>query len=75
MCSDDLVAGITNDEFTTEMLHSEGFNAKILMGHRPARSRFFDAVCVALLRQFVVRGAHKSGSLTFDGIDARGAAR
>jgi len=75
VCSDDLVAGITNDDFTTEMLHSEGFNAKILMGHRSARSRFFDAICVALLRQFVVRGAHKSGSLTFDGIDARGAER
>ena len=75
VCSDDLVAGITNDNFTTEMLRAEGFNAKILMGHRSARSRFFDAICVALLRQFVGRNAHKSGSLTFDGIDARGAER
>ena len=75
LCSDDLVAGIVDDRFTTEMLHAEGFNAKTLWGHRPARARFCDAVCVALLRGFVARNAHRAGSLTFDGVDARGAER
>ena len=75
VCSDDLVAGITDDNYTTSMLYAEGFNAKLLMGHRPARPRFFDAVCRALLRNFVQRDGHRNGSLTFDGVDARGAER
>lgn len=75
VCSDDLVEGITDDRFTTDMLHAEGFNAKTLWSHRAARARFCDAICVALLRGFVSRNAHRAGSLTFDGVDARGAER
>ena len=80
VCSTDLVAGITDDKFTTDMLQADGFNAKILMSHRPARGRFFDAVCVAMLRKFegcafANNDPSDSWSLTFDGIDARGAER
>ena len=39
VCSEDLVAGIKDDNYTTEMLNVEGFNAKLLMSHRPARPR------------------------------------
>ena len=52
LCSDDLVATITDDNFSTNDLRAEGCNAKLLMEHRKARPRFFDAVCVVLLRQF-----------------------
>ena len=75
VCSDDLVAGIKDDNYTTEMLNVEGFNAKELMSHRPARPRFFDAVCLAILRGFEARNPSHYGTLTFDGVDARGAER
>tara|TARA_B110000977_G_scaffold6260_1_gene8796 strand:- start:101 stop:1510 length:1410 start_codon:yes stop_codon:yes gene_type:complete len=75
VCSEELVEGITDDNYTTAMLSADGFNAKTLMNHRPARARYFDAVCLALLRGFAARGAHRNGSLTFDGVDRRGAER
>ena len=43
--------------------------------HRPARPRFFDAVCLAILRGFEARNPSHYGTLTFDGVDARGAER
>ena len=75
-CSEDLVASIVDDNFTTGDLHTDGCNVKLLMEHRAARPRFFDAVCVALLQHFranMVGGG--SWSLTFDGVDMRGADR
>jgi hypothetical protein len=76
LCSEDLVATITDDNFSTNDLRTEGCNVKLLMEHRKARPRFFDAVCVALLQHF---RAHMTGdgawSLTFDGVDRRGADR
>jgi hypothetical protein len=75
-CSEDLVATIVDDNFSTNDLHTDGCNVKLLMEHRKARPRFFDAVCVALLQQF---RANMTGdgawSLTFDGVDTRGADR
>lgn len=76
LCSEDLVATITDDNFSTNDLVTEGCNAKLLMEHRKARPRFFDAVCVALLRQFQERVTGDGAwSLTFDGVDRRGADR
>tara|TARA_B100000795_G_C22792650_1_gene437696 strand:+ start:1172 stop:2539 length:1368 start_codon:yes stop_codon:yes gene_type:complete len=75
VCSDDLTPGITTDEFTQEMLNADGFSGKVLMEHRRARPRFFDAVCVALMERFVQRMTTGAWSLTFDGIDSRGAGR
>ena len=76
LCSEDLIATITDDNFSTNDLRTEGCNVKLLMEHRKARPRFFDAVCVALLQHF---RAHMTGegawSLTFDGVDRRGADR
>ena len=76
LCSEDLVATITDDNFSTNDLRTEGCNVKLLMEHRKARPRFYDAVCVALLQHF---NAHMTGdgawSLTFDGVDRRGADR
>ena len=74
-CSEDLVATIVNDNFTTNDLNTEGCNAKLLMEHRAARPRFFDAVCVALLKYFGDSLTGADWSLTFDGIDPRGADR
>lgn len=74
-CSDDLVATIFDDNFGTVDLHTDGCNVKLLMEHRAARPRFFDAVCVALLKHFSVNMVGGSWSLTFDGVDMRGADR
>tara|TARA_B110000858_G_scaffold157621_1_gene180472 strand:+ start:2822 stop:4198 length:1377 start_codon:yes stop_codon:yes gene_type:complete len=75
LCSSDLVASITDDNFTTEMLSAEGCNTKLLMEHRNARPRFFDAMCVALMHKFKSKMIGGKWSLTFDGIDSRGADR
>ena len=47
LCSEDLVATIIDDNFSTNDLHADGCNAKLLMEFRKARPRFYDAVCVA----------------------------
>jgi hypothetical protein len=51
-------------------------NSKLLMNHRAARPRFHDAVCVAAL-EYITRNIDGNGawSLSFDGVDARGADR
>ena len=53
VCSDELVACITTDEFTEEMLYADGCNVRMLMDHRKARPRFFDALCVAVRDHFL----------------------
>ena len=76
LCSDDLVATIVDDNFTTDDLRTAGCNVKLLMEHRKARPRFYDAVCVALLKQFEDQMTGDGAwSLTFDGVDRRGADR
>jgi hypothetical protein len=75
VCSDELMACITTDEFTEEMLHADGCNVRMLMDHRKARPRFFDALCVAVRDHFLENTSGAEWSLTFDGIDARGANR
>ena len=75
VCSEDLVATITNDNYTLEDLQSDGCNVKLLMEFRKARPRLYDAVCVALLQQFCAGMSGGEWSLTFDGVDARGAGR
>ena len=76
LCSEDLVATIFDDDYHTNDLLSDGCNVKLLMEFRKARPRFFDAVCAELLRKF---RAEMTGdgtwSLTFDGVDRRGADR
>jgi len=74
-CSEDLVATIMDDNFSTNDLHTNGCNAKLLMEFRAARPRFYDAVCVALLMRFRANMIGGAWSLTFDGIDWRGADR
>ena len=75
VCSEDLMATITNDNYTMEDLQSDGCNVKLLMEFRKARPRLYDAVCVALLQQFCAGMSGGEWSLTFDGVDARGAGR
>ena len=75
VCSDDLMASITNDDYTLEDLQSGGCNVKLLMEFRKARPRLYDAVCVALLQRFCASMEGGAWSLTFDGVDARGAGR
>jgi hypothetical protein len=74
-CSEDLVATIMDDNFSTNDLHTDGCNVKLLMEFRAARPRFYDAVCVALLMRFRANMMGGPWSLTFDGIDWRGADR
>ena len=75
VCSADLVATITNDNYSTNDLLTNGCSVKLLMEFRKARPRFYDAVCVAVMNRF--RAAMEGGawSLTFDGIDMRGGDR
>jgi hypothetical protein len=75
LCSEDLVATITDDNFSTEDLNTDGCNVKLLMEFRKARPRFYDAVCVALLKRFQASMTGGAWSLTFDGVDTRGADR
>ena len=76
MCSEELMACIKTDEFTEEMLRAEGCNVRLLMDHRAARPRFYDALCAAILAHFVENtSGDAEWSLTFDGIDPRGFAR
>ena len=75
LCSEELVATITDDNFSTNDLNADGCNVKMLMEFRKARPRFYDAVFMAALNRF--RAAMEGGawSLTLDGIDGRGAER
>ena len=71
------MATIFDDDYHTNDLLADGCNVKLLMEFRKARPRFFDAVLRAeLLRKF---SAEMTGdgawSLTFDGVDRRGADR
>ena len=76
VCSEELMACIKTDEFTEEMLRAEGCNVRLLMDHRAARPRFYDALCAAILAHFVENtSGDAEWSLTFDGIDPRGFAR
>jgi len=76
VCSEELVACIRTDEFTEEMLHADGCNVRMLMNHRAARPRFYDALCAAILAHFVENTSGDAAwSLTFDGVDPRGFAR
>ena len=75
VCSEDLVATITDDNYSTNDLLADGCSVKLLMEFRKARPRFYDAVCVAVMNRF--RAAMEGGawSLTFDGVDMRGGDR
>ena len=76
LCSEDLVATITNDDYSTDDLRADGCNAKLLMEFRKARPRFYDAVCAELLSKFCAEMTGDGAwSLTFDGVDRRGAER
>ena len=75
VCSEDLMATITNDNYTLEDLQSDGCNVKLLMEFRRARPRLYDAVCVALMQHFCASMSGGAWSLTFDGVDPRGADR
>ena len=75
LCSEDLVATITDDNFSTNDLNTDGCSVKLLMEFRKARPRFYDAVCVAVMNRFRVAMEGGSWSLTFDGVDMRGAER
>ena len=78
VCSDDLVACPTDDNYGKAELEAEGLNVRLLINHRPARARFYDALCVAVLeylKTYLVGDASTTWSLTFDGVDGRGADR
>ena len=75
-CSEDLVATIKDDNYHTNDLRTDGCNVKLLMEFRQARPRFYDAVCVELLRKFRAEMVGEGAwSLTFDGVDDRGGDR
>jgi len=78
VCSDDLVACPMDDNYGRAELETGGLNVRLLINHRPARARFHDALCVAVLehlRTHLVGDDSTTWSLTFDGVDSRGADR
>lgn len=77
VCSDDLVACPTDDNYDKAALDVDGLNVRLLINHRSARARFYDALCVATLAHLKhnLEGQDAGWSVTFDGIDARGADR
>lgn len=76
VCSEDLSAIPMNDDYTRADLEAPAMNVKLLMNHRQARSRFYDGLCVATMG-YLQKNMTGTGqwSLTFDGVDARGADR
>jgi hypothetical protein len=77
VCSADLTACPQTDDFDSATLLAEGCNVRLMQeNHRATRPRLHDALCAAVLAHFVGTTGHGGGwSLTFDGIDARGADR
>lgn len=82
VCSNDLSACPTSDAYDKACLEDAKMNVRLLMNHRTARPRFYDAVCVAVLEHFKTNlvqdpnsQSYCTWSLTFDGIDGRGADR
>ena len=75
LCSEDLVATITDDNYSTNDLNTDGCSVKLLMKFRKARPRFYDAVFMAAMHRFRASMEGGAWSLTFDGIDERGAER
>jgi len=75
LCSEELVATITDDNYSTNDLNTDGCNTKLLMKFRAARPRFYDAVFVAVMNRFRTCMGGAPWSLTLDGIDWRGAER
>ena len=50
-------------------------NPHDLLANRKARPRFYDAICKEVMANLMTRSANASKTLTFDGIDRRGASR
>jgi hypothetical protein len=75
LCSEELVATIVDDNFSTSDLNTDGCNTKLLMKFRKARPRFYDAVFTTVLNRFRASMEGGAWSLTLDGIDVRGAER
>lgn len=79
VCSDDLIACPTDDSYGRAELEADGLNVRLLINHRPARARFHDALCVAVLKHMKTNLVYEAGtttcSITFDGVDKRGADR
>ncbi len=77
LCSLDLMACPQTDDYTMATLLAEGCNVRLMQeNHRPTRPRLHDALCAAVLAHFVDTTSNNgSWSLTFDGVDARGADR
>ena len=75
ICSADLSACPTDDNYSTEDLQWAGLNVRLLMNHRAARSRFYDGLCSAVLERLKATLEGGEWSLTFDGVDVRGADR
>ena len=78
LCSDDVAPPCPrNDDYDAAQLLAEHTNIKLLMNHRLARPRFYDALCAAVLDRLksAFGGQVCAWSLTFDGVDPRGADR
>jgi len=79
MCSDDFEPHPTSDDYTLEQLEALR-DCHGVVGCRAARSRFFDAVGVAVVRSLArtIDAWKQNGSLSvllFDGLDSRGGSR
>ena len=75
ICSPELSACPVDDNYGADDLLWPGLNVRLLMNHRAARSRFYDGLCAAVLARLESTLEGGEWSLTFDGIDSRGADR
>jgi len=73
--SDDLAQSFAPIDDNYELDTIERCNPHDLMANRKARSRFYDALCKRVMIDLTSRKEYEGKTLTFDGIDGRGASR
>jgi hypothetical protein len=62
-----------DDDYGMETI--ERSNPHDILSHRKARPRFYDALCKRVMTELMSRKEYETKTLTFDGIDQRGASR
>ena len=73
--SSDMQRAPQTDDYTTSDLLDPDLNIRDVIGCRASRARFHDQLCVATMRYVRTHITPGEWSLTFDGVDGRGADR
>jgi hypothetical protein len=73
--SEDMAQSFAPKDDNYDMDTIQRCNPHDLMGNRKARPRFYDALCKYVMTDLMTRKEYEHKTLTFDGVDARGASR